>query len=481
MKLYHYRSISSALLEIENGTFHFASKEELNDPLEGFVRVFWQGDKMAWEGLFRHYIYSVARALELYILKADDETLYHGTLVADVHCYKNNFFEKILLKLGEEFITDIDVQNLAGVYGDNCLKVSEKELQYILFYIHNNALIRCLEEFKKNKFVPAEEAEKQIKLLNFSLSVEKLVDAIKKVFSNEKMRVQTIESMEEIFEEMKEFSYIIKGAENDIFLHGKGSEEQIYNNDGNSVVQQHRKWLIVMADFPKVFVAQLRDMIYPKSYVVCFSKKNDNSAMWGNYADCHKGVCLIYDTGDEAKLKVGGRHIPLDVRAISYGGESIECNFFQTLGRLTMVQIREWLLGVDGVSSCYEAFSDVEEWRKRYWKIYDAKTYRKTKNWEHEKEFRVAVSNTFGEFDVPQKQNMSFDWNLLKGVIFGIRTSEYDKKQILDKLIKHKDELSDFTFYQAEYSAEEQKIKIRKKKFWRLINYKGKVDGTEKV
>ena len=131
MKLYHYRSISSALLEIENGTFHFASKEELNDPLEGFVRVFWQGDKMAWEGLFRHYIYSVARVLELYILKADDETLYHSTLVADVHCYKNNFFEKILLKLGEEFITDTDVQNLAGVYGDNCLKVSEKELQYI--------------------------------------------------------------------------------------------------------------------------------------------------------------------------------------------------------------------------------------------------------------------------------------------------------------------------------------------------------------
>lgn len=51
---------------------------------------------------------------------------------------------------------------------------------------------------------------------------------------------------------------------------------------------------------------------------------------------------------------------------------------------------------------------------KRYWKIYDAKTYLEPKNWEHEKEFRVAVSNTFGEFDVPQKQNMSFDWNLLK-------------------------------------------------------------------
>ena len=66
-------------------------------------------------------------------------------------------------------------------------------------------------------------------------------------------------------------------------------------------------------------------------------------------------------------------------------------------------------------------------------------------------------------------------------LILSAKRVKYDKKQILDKLIKHKDELSDFTFYQAEYSAEEQKIKIRKKKFWRLINYKGKVDGTEKV
>ena len=48
MKLYHYRSISSALLEIENGTFHFASKEELNDPLEGLY-VF-SGREIRWPG-----------------------------------------------------------------------------------------------------------------------------------------------------------------------------------------------------------------------------------------------------------------------------------------------------------------------------------------------------------------------------------------------------------------------------------------------
>jgi len=47
------------------------------------------------------------------------------------------------------------------------------KLQYILFYIHNNALIRCLEEFKKNKFVPAEEAEKQICLMPPSLPIRR--------------------------------------------------------------------------------------------------------------------------------------------------------------------------------------------------------------------------------------------------------------------------------------------------------------------
>ena len=55
MQLYHYRSIESALAEIGDGTFHFASRDELNDPIEGFLRVYWQGDKSAWEGLFRTY------------------------------------------------------------------------------------------------------------------------------------------------------------------------------------------------------------------------------------------------------------------------------------------------------------------------------------------------------------------------------------------------------------------------------------------
>ena len=73
MRLYHYRAISSSIPEIKNHTFRFASVEELNDPIEGYFRVFWKGDKPAWEGLMRNYICSFYNALSLYFVGADED------------------------------------------------------------------------------------------------------------------------------------------------------------------------------------------------------------------------------------------------------------------------------------------------------------------------------------------------------------------------------------------------------------------------
>lgn len=85
MLIYHYRPIESALLEIEEGTFHFVSREELNDPIEGYVRVFWQEDKAAWEGLFRNYICSLRQAIILYLLRGDEDMIHHETLLVSLH------------------------------------------------------------------------------------------------------------------------------------------------------------------------------------------------------------------------------------------------------------------------------------------------------------------------------------------------------------------------------------------------------------
>ena len=60
-------------------------------------------------------------------------------------------------------------------------------------------------------------------------------------------------------------------------------------------------------------------------------------------------------------------------------------------------------------------------------------------------------------------RNLAFDPQALKGIIWGIRTSEYDRLRILAALQKRGIEPGALTFYQAEYDGGAQQIRVRKK------------------
>lgn len=460
MQLYHYRPIESALLEIGNGTFHFARREELNDPIEGYVRVFWQGDKAAWEGLFRNYICSVNQAIDLFLLRANEDMLHHKTLIVDLHRFDHLPFGKILKNLGDAFLADEEIQKLTDFYGSSEKKVHTEELKLILYIIHSKALILCIQKCLDNKTMPAETASGLLKMFRNQKMIPFPFVSTEEGLSNEKQRAFIAKFAEDIIEDLRDRQYVQFGFNDETFLYGK-----LINEDAPTEARQYRNWMTIGADFPKVYVTQLKEMIYPESYVVCFSGKNDDSAMWGNYADHHQGVCLIYDADALDRMRFKGGE---GVKAVSYEGRPIERNFFETFGRLTRSQIATWLTGTKGLSRCYEFFSDEQTWRDSYWEAYVAKTYRKLKAWEHENEYRIALSNSFYNFDEPTSRNLPYDSKALKGVVFGINTSEYDKKRIMEKLLDHADELTDFTFYQAEYDDASQKIKIRKKMGWNL-------------
>ena len=136
-----------------------------------------------------------------------------------------------------------------------------------------------------------------------------------------------------------------------------------------------------------------------------------------------------------------------------------------------MKQIRTWLTGMDGISSAYETFKNADAWRERYWSAYEAKNYRKLSEWKHENEYRLTLSNSFYSFNSPESRNLVYDPKVLKGVIFGINTSEYDKKEIVKELLKYADKYEDFSFFQAEYNDELQSISIRKKVPWDLNRF----------
>lgn len=480
MILNHYRSIDSAIKEIENCTFHFAAREELNDPIEGYVRVFWQGDNAAWEGLFRNYICSLRHAITWYLLKGDEERIRHHSLLVDLHFFDKVPAGAILKELGDTFLQDEEVVKIAAFYGRHRLKVNKNELLLILSHIHNRALILCLKSEQSHHLMPMAKAEYLIDNFSKFSGPPYPIEEMERLAELDQ-RVPLLKIAQEALESVCELSFIQHGFDDDSFLYGARRDERgnVIHDTDITRARQHRNWMTVVTDFPKIYVDQLKDMVYPESYVVCFSKTDNNSVMWGNYADNHRGVCLKYETGADNKLTVRGEHVYTEeVKPVRYGGEIIERNFFETFGRLTYPQIRTWLTGIDGLSGAYKAFSDEAAWRERYWEAYEAKTYRKLVDWQYEEEYRLALSNTFYTFSNPDSRNLRYNPKNLKGVVFGINTSEYDKKRVVEKLMRHAVEYEDFTFYQAEYDEEKQSIRIHKKSLWDLSRFRNSYRQT---
>lgn len=468
MILYHYRSIQSALPEIKDSTFRFASCEELNDPLESYLRVFWKGDKAAWEGLFRNYICSLFYSIECYLLRADGKELRNNTLMIDIGRFDDVPMGNMIKELGQEFITAYNIQKLSSVYGEGRLKVQKEELQMILQFIHKKALELCIKKYCDNEIMPKDDAERILNVLceetnehvqKAQDSFGKLIDTMEaQLIDDEKRHILAVIS-EEVAEDLLELSYIKKGLADEILLYPhKRGDESTYSS------VQFRNWMTIFVDFPKVYINQLIHMLYPESYMVCFSANNDNSSMWGNYADNHKGVCLIYETDDKQCIRVQNHSIT--AKKVIYEGQVLERNFFESFGRLTYAQVNKWLSGTNGISECYDVYRNENEWREQYWRVFEAKNYRKLKAWESEEEYRLVIDNTFYDYEKPDSRILPYDSEKLKGVIFGINTSEYDKLQIMKSINERKNVSKDFTFWQAEYDDKNQKIIIREKKFW---------------
>ena len=58
--LYKFRSIEALLgeyKELENQEIYFASPNQLNDPIEGFMDIFWKGDEIVWKNFIKHYLF----------------------------------------------------------------------------------------------------------------------------------------------------------------------------------------------------------------------------------------------------------------------------------------------------------------------------------------------------------------------------------------------------------------------------------------
>ena len=157
MKLYRYRTIASALMELENGSFYFAEPDELNDPIEGYAKIFWQGDAPAWQGLLKNFVCSLFYGLQTHLLMAQRfhyaaqenffDELNDKTLLLNFKHFDDSPLNKIFNELAENFLTEDSVQNVVDFYGGG-VKCCGREMEFVLRTVTDAAFKICVGKCK---------------------------------------------------------------------------------------------------------------------------------------------------------------------------------------------------------------------------------------------------------------------------------------------------------------------------------------------
>ena len=449
MKLYRYRTIESALLELDSGSFYFAEPAELNDPIEGYVKIFWQGDKPAWEGLLKNFICSLFYNLQTHLLMSRRfyfserenflSDLQNKSLLSNLHLFDDSPLSKIFEELGEKFLSEEITQEVVNFYGADKIKCYGREMEFIFRTLIDAAFVICVRKCKMLGLIRDDFNEKFFDVA-YEISFAELCDL------SDAARKQKIEEIENLNCDMMESGLL-------------GLKLNRRLSDMNYKFKQEMLWLRFI--FPRTYLDRLKEILYPNGYVVCFSETPTNSAMWGNYADNHRGICFIYETEN-----IGGRDFinfaakSLEVKPIKYSRQIIEKNFFDTLRHLSFINAEDWLTGSGGVKSYkLDDCAATDE----YDEDYQEKFYRKMTDWDYEREYRIFLTDKFHSYDEKFSRNLQYDLKTLTGIIFGIRTTPDDKLEVIQKLVRLKKSVRNFEFFQAEYDDETQIISVREK------------------
>ena len=303
--------------------------------------------------------------------------------------------------------------------------------------------------------------EEKIQLNNKIIPIKQILDLSKKQFyfdllgdSNKNKFYQFIKkdsiTREDLRAFLKEINYSF--LQDFVFL-----EKEIFKND-------NLKNLQFILNFYSHYLEAIEQFTYPRFYIASFLEEPSNSSVWGKYGQNHTGVCLIFETNDEMYIpfiKQG-----LELKKVYYHGDFEEINFFESLGKIPEPLVKNFYIDENKNKSRFydTVLNNQEEWRKSFWNRYETNKLVKTKDWEYEKEYRI-VFNGLTDYEIDEKdRKLKYDFSCLKGVIFGIKTPQNKKDEIID-IIKskcHENNISDFEFYQAFYCKESKNIQHKK-------------------
>ena len=459
--LYRYRSINALFdhKELENLSIYFAKPEELNDQMEKHMNVVWQGDKIAFQGLFKHYLYTLTH---LYVKARITEPQKHLDVDAipvflDIKILDAPEMKDLFKFIYYEFFNSIYINKFPEQMALSNKKFTSDEILWVFKSINLYAylVINTVMQYKVfNKDILQDKSYAEV------YSAVKNWDGYYNVL---KILTDPDNSPEDIYKNMVNFcaQQQINSLYLSNVLHG---DKDSYNIN------------VLSFDFPDLYMKHIKKILYEDFGVICFSKTFRNEPMWSHYADKENGVCLKY----KVKNNNGQNYLNLysvsntiidserehteksfhdvPIFKVDYSINYPEIDFFTSLGVLPMPIIEGfWLCNYDKTefSSCLKNYKPIEQWAINY--HMNAAKYICTKNinWNYEQEYRIFQRDVLYRI-LENKENRIATYSIkdLDAIIFGRNVKFEDKRKIINIVFEHcKKQSHEVKFYDLYFST----------------------------
>lgn len=406
--LYRFRACNEFLFdELDKKYIYFSDINDFNDYGENQINLVFQGDLIAWKGFLKHYISSLLLTLSFNNFENDSKIFINIENYDSDYCTYPLKIREILKKIGVDFLDDEFVKYFLSVIINK--KISQRKLFLIMFYLHIRALM--IVNNSQNK----DEINKLAPFGEFKEKLDKIIE------------LNNIEELNEM---------IFQQEAIELLPYLKNLKE--------------RKPLIAV-DFPKEYLQQSKKILYPDKYIACFSEVFSNILMWGYYSDSFSGVCLEFNTVQDNNKKYIELYdrIAVDNNGTFFDWEKFyfkqviysnseetfpEVNFFENIGRIPE-HYKSLFLIEDHESSKY--LENSEEWKLKYWNLFENLSVHKLLDWKHEKEWRLIKDNTFFSFDDIESRKLKYKFSSLNGIIFGNKVIKENKDRIIEIIAKN--------------------------------------------
>ena len=427
MRVYRFRKMDNLLgehQELKKQEIYFANPEDLNDPMEGLRDIVWRGDKIVWENLFRHYVFCLyATCFQLRLAGPSMQLNANNIQILGRWDKLPSPAQRMFNEIWHRFLNLAKMPEIIEALANTNRKIRYRELRIYLGTIHS-ALLDVIEEV-----CFANERMSESKTLRPPDGLPTVAEMLESVLA-------AIVQLEEDQDEEK-FNDVLR------FIEGRNRATRIWLQLKNVIPIgiSGRNIQLVFCDFPSIYLKEIEKLLWFDWRTACFTDNYHNSSVWGSYGDKHKGACLIFEsveTDGSHQLK-SAEGVSPDIpaskfRKVVYGGASHEVDFFRSIGRATVEQLIElWYTDAEGnFSECAAHVprdgerdnDDTIPWRKSYWDNFYRDITSKTKNWEYEQEWRLILEDRSNGLAEEGNHTLTYDFNLLKGIIFGIRASD---------------------------------------------------------